>query len=360
MVDEPDWVYDNLATEVISRLSGRYHFIKQTTKQQLPKRYDLVHYATYAFAEMRPAPKEKCVCGLVGVHGREIRNVIKYVNACKAAAYRADYMRDRFCNLVDTPLTYIPDAIDTNMFVPAKSRPERPYTVGWNGNPNKSDKRFQDLRAAVESIPGVVFKPLCRHQGHTVPYSHIPPVYHGWDCYVCYSSEEGFCLPLIEAASSGLPVVSTDVGCAKKIKDGIFIISTLKDLVDSVKYLKDNKETGIKMGMRGRQEVINNFDWSVVSSLYDKFFQENLPIETRHAPSEVKPPVRWVMQENKNWAFKNLASHVIKAQPFIDHSCGVLRPEDKGIKILMHPDMMQAIPPDKKTILRIDSNRWYE
>jgi glycosyltransferase involved in cell wall biosynthesis len=372
MIDEYGWVYDNLAREVVKRLGSRYDFRIQTTKESLPAQYDLVHYATYALVEMRPAPRNKSICGLVGVHGREKRNVIKLVNQCRAAAYRSYYMRDMFSNCVSTPLVYIPDAIDTSLFIPSiEARPhDKPFTVGWNGNPVKKDKRFDDIRQMLQDIPGIDFKPFLRKEGKTVPYDKVPGIYHEWDCYVCYSSEEGFCIPLIEAAACGIPVISTDVGCASMLGHGAFIIKSLEQMRDAIDELKRNPDMCRTMGLCGRNCVKEQFDWNIVIQMYDEFFKNNLPEglmeEERNKPhagmkkyDNKKMKVKWVMNERKKWAFKSLAGHVIASQPNIEHSCGEPSKDDQ-IRIFMHPDTMQNIHPDKRTILRIDSNRWYQ
>jgi hypothetical protein len=316
-----------------------------------------MHWCTYACSIIPAfsAPKRKTVAGLVGIHGRDISSVVDGLAKCRLAAYRSFYMYDRFKDMTDTPLVYIPDAIDTDMFTPPLN-PDygRRFTVGWNGNPSKKDKRYGDIEYAMKRIPRIVFAPNLKPDHGSVPYSEIPKVYHGWDCYVCYSSEEGFCIPIIEAAASGIPVVSSDVGCAKRLGGGAIIVNSLKELSNAVEYLRDNRDRALAMGRIGRDKVVKQFDWKVVARMYDELFQSML------SDKPVQTSVFW-KTDGTDWAFSNLAERVSMATMDTVHVQGLVSPIiNPDVKVLFHPDQFQTHPPDMNTIVRLDSNRWYE
>jgi len=58
-----------------------------------------------------------------------------------------------------------------------------------------------------------------------------------------------------------------------------------------------------------------------------------------------------------NWAYKNLASHVMKALPQHKH---VSNDSAGDITVLMSVDQLRDHATNETTILHIDGNRWYE
>ena len=60
----------------------------------------------------------------------------------------------------------------------------------------------------------------------------------------------------------------------------------------------------------------------------------------------------------ESWAFRNLARHVQKELPEIEH---VENNEDlNSVNVSLTPHDFKKNEPDNRTIVHIDSNRWYE
>jgi len=57
-----------------------------------------------------------------------------------------------------------------------------------------------------------------------------------------------------------------------------------------------------------------------------------------------------------DWAFKNLAKHIISELPEFDHVFN----EPSNVNILFDPNQFRYFDPDFSTMLRLDGNRWYE
>jgi glycosyltransferase involved in cell wall biosynthesis len=90
---------------------------------------------------------------------------------------------------------------------------------------------------------------------------------------------EGVPMSLLEAASSGLPIVTTDVaGCREVVKDGDngFLIP-LRDwvaLANALVRLLSDSELRKRMGARGRERAVSEFDVSSVVSATLAIYQE--------------------------------------------------------------------------------------
>jgi glycosyltransferase involved in cell wall biosynthesis len=90
---------------------------------------------------------------------------------------------------------------------------------------------------------------------------------------------EGVPMSLLEAASTGLPIVTTDVaGCREVVKDGDngFLIP-LRDwvaLANALVRLLSDSELRKRMGARGRERAVSEFDVSSVVSATLAIYQE--------------------------------------------------------------------------------------
>ena len=87
---------------------------------------------------------------------------------------------------------------------------------------------------------------------------------------ICLPSwREGFPKVLMEAASCGLPTITTDVpGCRDAIVDqktGILVpLKNSNALANALQYLIENIDIRKKMGMYGRNLALRKFDLKVI------------------------------------------------------------------------------------------------
>ncbi len=100
--------------------------------------------------------------------------------------------------------------------------------------------------------------------GH-VDYSVLPEYYRAADVYAMTSRYEGTCMVLLEAAASGLPIVSTETTGARDaiIEDETGYLVAIGDSDDFARRLLelfDNPSKTREMGARGREYVVEKFD----------------------------------------------------------------------------------------------------
>jgi len=117
-----------------------------------------------------------------------------------------------------------------------------------------------------EEIIKWVNEGLVESLGHI---ENIESVLTNVDIVVLPSYREGLPRILLEAASMGLPLVSTDVpGCREIVKNninGLLVpVKDSKSLAVAIEYLIDNPIERSRMGRAGREMVLNEFDEKIV------------------------------------------------------------------------------------------------
>ena len=100
----------------------------------------------------------------------------------------------------------------------------------------------------------------------TGPVPHLPPYYRLADVYVTSSLHEGFCVPLIEAMASGLPVVGTNsTAIPHTLGDAglTFAPEDVEGLAEQVLSLFRDPALAQRLGQRGRPSTnIGTRCWS--------------------------------------------------------------------------------------------------
>ena len=97
-----------------------------------------------------------------------------------------------------------------------------------------------------------------------------------YDCIVLPSYREGLSRVLLEAASMAKPIVTTDVpGCKEVVDDGVNgYLCKVRDKDDLAKTLEKmlllDVSKRLKMGQKGREKILREFDESIVIDKYKK------------------------------------------------------------------------------------------
>ncbi|HEV51076.1 MAG TPA: glycosyltransferase, partial [Thermoprotei archaeon] len=110
-----------------------------------------------------------------------------------------------------------------------------------------------------------------------VPDELLPQVYAPAYAYVSASIDrsEGFGLTVLEAMSSGLPVIATRVGgLPELVKDGVngFLVNPRdpRSLADAMIKL-DDEAVAAQMGLKGR-EMAEGMTWDAMVSSYEQLY----------------------------------------------------------------------------------------
>lgn len=102
------------------------------------------------------------------------------------------------------------------------------------------------------------------------------------DIVVLPSYREGTPRILLEAAASGLPLISTDVpGCREIVisdVNGLLVpAKNARALVEAIRYLADNPNERERMGKEGRRKVLEEFDENIVINETLGVYKELVP-----------------------------------------------------------------------------------
>ncbi|MFH1770947.1 MAG: glycosyltransferase family 4 protein [archaeon] len=112
-----------------------------------------------------------------------------------------------------------------------------------------------------------------------IPNAEVTKYYAACDIFAFHSLHEGFGIVLIEALSTGKPVVTTIAGGTTDIvEDGVngFLVKPKrpKDFADRVVRLVEDEKLRQKFGENGRKKAVDQFIWSKIADKYLKTYEK--------------------------------------------------------------------------------------
>ena len=171
-------------------------------------------------------------------------------------------------------ILYCPNGVDCDFFRPNKSKTfnKNKIRIGWVGK-ERGPKNFSVIREALTKlekqgcfVADIIhvekqFKKTPLKQGELRNY------YNRIDFYLCASWNEGTPNPALEAAASGVPVVTTRVGNMPQLiiegVNGFFIDPTEQSILDAFNKIKDlSTYCYIEMSESVRDRAIKDWSWN--------------------------------------------------------------------------------------------------
>jgi glycosyltransferase involved in cell wall biosynthesis len=249
------------------------------------EQFDLIHLLSWrhwSLVEQFHWPRHKLV---TTVHGHRALEKLDELAECFAGiSVVSRRLLDELHARVPG-IAYTPCGVDTQLFVPFSRCENRVFTYGAAGRFYQDDSPddikgwhtvLEPLRHALLEYQACYIK--TDHQA-PIPYADMPAFYQGCDCFLCASQTEGNPLPLLEAASCGLPLLSTPVGIATEIIDatnGFILERNAHSFAAAVRELAQDEPLRRKMGENSRRKVLQDRDWSCVSPYWLDFYQSAL------------------------------------------------------------------------------------
>ena len=98
-----------------------------------------------------------------------------------------------------------------------------------------------------------------------IPYEKMNECYYSADVFLLPSFTEGIPITMLEAMSTELPVIVSDVGDISEIlgdENGGFVVKPgdVSEIVSKIKSLKNNRALRLSIGEKGRKNVISRFN----------------------------------------------------------------------------------------------------
>ncbi|MBU2476713.1 glycosyltransferase family 4 protein [Candidatus Micrarchaeota archaeon] len=149
-----------------------------------------------------------------------------------------------------------------------KGLPENIVLVHAGGHPDaKYKKELDELILKLDLQKRVLFL------GNKT-LNELTQIYSIGDLFVNSGFNESYCIPVIEAMASGLPVLTTKVGIAEEaVIEGTngFYIKTEQELTEKIIFLFNNEEKRKKIS-KENISVSKNFDWQNIINKLEQIY----------------------------------------------------------------------------------------
>lgn len=174
------------------------------------------------------------------------------------------------------------EGVDTEIFKPSKKSPSKQLRVGWAGNPSKKVKRFHLLKHLKYPVT-VMTQHAEKYRVNNRTRKPMIKFYAGLDVYVTLKAQgraHGVGLPLMEAMSYGLPVISTDVIGVSEVLPKAWLVPEKPDKLAikmtnrKLSMLDLNRDLLKKVGDSNRQLILQNRSWKIRVKDWDTLFEE--------------------------------------------------------------------------------------
>lgn len=194
---------------------------------------------------------------------------------------------------IDQPIEVIHNCVDHKMFTPRVHRSRGPtLRVLWSGNPSRR-KGIQYLPAIAQGLPenvelliasglrghrsGQIVAQNVRNLG-PVSFDGMPELYRSVDLCIAPFFREGLCLSVLEAMSSGLPVVAFDASSMPELvkhgKGGYLTpVGDVPALLAAIGKFCDQPSLLDSMGEYNRQVIEARFTLEIMRNGYGRVFR---------------------------------------------------------------------------------------
>ena len=307
IADRPGWAIDNKTLNLQRVLGGRFEILERFQHEVTEADLDAADLVlVYYWLELLKMPLSEAalasrsrrlvmgVCSHYELDGPLREPGLAVLRRLPDAVFVNNRSLEReFAPLLDLPVHYTPNGVDTSFFrPPPEPRERRPgrLRVGWAGtlaNMSPSHRGFHDLiEPAIAAVPGADLLTAIREQ-HWRNREEMLDFYRGLDAYVCASRNEGTPNPCLEAAACGVPLVTARVGNMPELvrdgENGLFVDRRVEDLAAKLTLLRDSPELASRL-VAHMLETIRGWDWRVQAENYARLFDVVLAADRRPVP----------------------------------------------------------------------------
>jgi len=193
-----------------------------------------------------------------------------------AISTSSNYLYNEFkqpCASLGIKIFNTPFGVESDFFKPISDPSEYASVFGWVGNRDRDVKRF-DVIEKIFALKDV--KSTLKIATHKSGYGRqeMNKFYNSIGTLICFSTSEGTPNPILEAASCGRNIISTNVGNVPQLinrnKD-IAIVSTEAALKKTI--ISTTSEQVSKNGIYLRDQIEQNWSWELRSRAFIEFIK---------------------------------------------------------------------------------------
>jgi len=183
-------------------------------------------------------------------------------------------------------IIYAPNGVDASFFCPGRTRsfsPRKPR-IGWVGKVKAAKNRelIEEAKPLFEE-KGIDFREIVLDKSGTGMRTpeEVRDFYHNLDFYLCTSWHEGTPNPCLEAASCGVPLITTRVGNMPELvrdsENSFFIEPTLDSLASSInRIMQISEQEHAALSERVRADIESSWSWADRMEPYREAFERLL------------------------------------------------------------------------------------
>jgi glycosyltransferase involved in cell wall biosynthesis len=298
IVDKPDWAFHRIAKMMRAHSNARFKFSiyfseLMNTRNFLNNEaheFDLVHVFwrpnTILAPSERPYKLTTAIYDHLYIDNRDLNR--KILQVTDAIYCSSEKISDIYRNEYGVELEICMDGVDLVAFAPPrfKNVTESPLRIGWAGKSKALGNDHKGFNKIV--LPLIHELEINGIKSTLVPadasrrqlsFSEMPKYYRGLDVFLCTSISEGTPNPLLEAAASGVPWISTDVGIVRNLagpKQCEFILNQeVNEFYAAIKKLSKDFSLRSALSLENLKQV-RDFSWNITLESHFKFFERSL------------------------------------------------------------------------------------
>ena len=299
--DKLNWAYHAIAlackkynqrTDVeidIIHIKGNIKHIKKKHKKY--DRFLVMGWQTFNVVDF--LPKSRTLIGVHSFHSWDKRKttpeksatpdkkLIRFLNKFLRVNVVSMRLFDTFSSAGVEKIYYTPNGVDLDMFTKKNISvdPKENFYVGYSGS-KAHDWRKGTTQFIIPAarLAGAETRLAMLSSGSYVPLKEMPKFYQSIDCYVCASSSEGMSLSVLEAAATGLPIISTRCSGTDEIfidKENCLLVDRdMREIAYKISYFKNNPKECIRIGSNVRKTIEDKFSWEKRALDWIKFISD--------------------------------------------------------------------------------------
>lgn len=107
-----------------------------------------------------------------------------------------------------------------------------------------------------------------------IPKGDIIDAYFSADVFLSSSHTESQPLIILDAMGSGLPFISTDVGCVATLKGGV-VIKNVREMAYQLQFMITNEEYRKQLAIAGKKEASSLYNWAHINQQYENLLKQS-------------------------------------------------------------------------------------